>query len=438
MTRSGQYRFFANVFRSAIAIVAGMLALAVIAAPAAQAQTFNIIYSFTGGADGGGPEGGLIMDAQGSLYGTTYGYQQPCGSQCGSVYKLKPTRLGWVLTPLYKFTGSSDGASPQGPVVFGPDGALYGTTVFGGTSCPSNNQYEYGCGTVFRLAPQPRACGSVLCPWVETVLYRFAGGATDGALPLNTVTFDHAGNIYGTTYSGGVYTTNCYYGYDWCGTIFKLAHSNGGWTESVPYIFTGGTDGANPIAALTIDAAGNFYGAAEANGVDNGGTIFELTASGSENTLYSFTANSSGGSFPRGTLIFDPQGNLYGTTEYGGVYPNEGGTVFELAPSGGGWDFTQLSSLPGFLQNGPLAGLVRDSAGNLYGTGVQLGSGNTGIVFKLTPSNGGWTYTLLHQFSITDGDFPSGNLVLDAQGNLYGTAGGGGAHDWGVVWEITP
>jgi len=418
-----------------------MFAMALIAMPAAQAQTYSVIYNFTGGADGGGPEGGLTMDAAGNLYGTTAGYNQPCGSQCGSVFKLKPTAQGWVFTPLYKFTGGSDGASPQGAVVFGPDGALYGTTTFGGSSCPSDNQYENGCGTVFRLTPQPNRCGTVLCPWRETVLYRFAGGATDGALPLSQVAFDRAGNLYGTTFSGGAYTTNCYYGYNWCGTIFELTHSNGGWTETVPHIFTGGDDGANPIAGLTADAAGNFYGVAEANGAGGGGTLFELTPYGSgwaENTLYSFVSNSGGGYFPRGTLIFDAAGNLYGTTLYGGQYPNEGGTVFEMTPSGGGWDFTQLSSLPGFLQNGPLGGVVRDSAGNLYGTGSELGSGNTGIIFKLSPSNGGWTYTLLHQFSISDGDFPSGNLVLDAHGNLYGTAGGGGAHGWGVVWEITP
>ncbi len=319
--------------------------------------------------------------------------------------------------------------------------ALYGTTRYGGSNCPSDEQDQPGCGTVFRLAPQPTACNNALCPWTETVLYRFTGGANDGALPEAPVTFDQAGNLLGTTFSGGVYTTNCYYGYNWCGTIFELAHSNGSWTESVPYIFTGGSDGANPVAGLTPDAAGNFYGVAMANGMGGAeGTFFELSPSGSgwtENTLLSFL--SSGGNFPRGTLIFDPAGNLYGTTEFGGVYPNEGGTVFELSPSGGGWTKTGEYDLPGLLQDGPLSGVVRDSAGNLYGTGYQLGSNNVGLVFKLTPSNGGWTYTLLHEFAVGDGgDFPVGGLVLDAQGNLYGTAAGGGAYGYGVVWEITP
>jgi uncharacterized repeat protein (TIGR03803 family) len=424
-------------------VLAVLVQTVIIGVPLAQAQTYTVLHTFTGGADGGGPEGGLMMDAAGNLYGTTYGYEQPCGSQCGTVFKMKPTGHGWVLTPLYKFSGGNDGGNPYAAVVFGPDGALYGTTDFGGSNCPSDGQYDTGCGTVFRLTPQPTACNSALCPWTETVLYRFTGGANDGALPTSQVTFDTAGNLYGTTYSGGVYTPNCYYGDDWCGTIFKLTHSNGGWTESVPYIFTGGNDGANPIAGLTADAAGNFYGAAEANGKGGGGTIFELTPSGSgwtENTLLSFIANSGGGYFPRGELIFDPAGNLYGTTEFGGEYPNEGGTVFELSPSGGGWTITGGYSLPGVTEHGgPLGGVVRDSAGNLYGTAFQLGSNNVGLVFKLTPSSGGWTYTVLHEFAVGDGgDFPSGNLVLDAQGNLYGTAGGGGAHGWGVVWEITP
>jgi uncharacterized repeat protein (TIGR03803 family) len=439
--QSAASRFDINLTAGSVTLVLLVLiATMILAVPLAQAQTFTVIHTFTGGADGGSPEGGLTMDAAGNLYGTTAGYEEPCGSQCGTVFEMKPTGQGWVLAPLYRFTGGSDGASPQAAVVFGPDGALYGTAVYGGTSCPST---QYGCGTVFRLTPQPRACNSVLCPWVQTVLYRFVGGANDGAFPLSQVTFDTAGNLYGTTYSGGVYTTNCDYGDNWCGTIFKLTHSNGGWTESVPYFFTGANDGANPIAGLTADAAGNFYGAAELNGVGGGGTIFELTPYGSgwaENTLLSFVSSSGGGYFPRGQLIFDPAGNLYGTTEFGGEYPNEGGTVFEMSVSGGGWTITGGYSLPGSTEHGgPLAGLVRDSAGNLYGTAFQLGSNNVGLVFKLTPSNGGWTYTLLHEFSVGDGgDFPVGGLVLDAQGNLYGTAGGGGAYGWGVVWEITP
>ena len=416
--------------RTTLAAMTIAILTMVVASPAARAQTYTIIHEFTGGADGGGPIGGLTIDATGNLYGTTAGYAPPCGAQCGNVFKMRRDGQNWVVTPLYKFTGGTDGASPEATVVFGPDGALYGTTVFGGSSCASN---QNGCGTVFRLAPQPHNCAAASCPWTESVLYSFVGGSNDGALPYAKVAFDQAGNLYGTTYEGGVYTTNCYYGHNWCGTIFELTHSHGNWTESLPHIFTGGSDGANPVAALIPDAAGNFYGVADANGTGNGGTLFQLAPSGSGwnlNTLFAF----GNVSFPRGDLIFDPAGNLYGTTEFGG---NGVGSVFEASPSGGGWNVSQLYSLSGFLQDGPVAGVVRDSAGNLYGTGFELGSGNAGIVFKLTPSNGGYTYTLLHEFGGAEGAWPTGDLVLDAQGNLYGIAAGG-THSWGLVWEITP
>jgi len=423
-------------------VLAVMLAATILLSPAAQAQTFTVIHNFTGGADGATPGGGLTLDAAGNLYGTaSYGglNNGNCDSSCGVVFKMKPVGQGWVLTPLYDFTGGSDGANPDSGVIFGPNGTLYGATAQGG-GVPCQNSNGYGCGTVFTLRPHPSACNSALCPWTETVLYRFAGGTSDGAFP-GQIVFDPAGNLYGTTFEGGVYSSNCAFGYDWCGTVFELTPSHGGWTESLPWIFTGGDDGATPIAGLTLDAAGNLYGAAEANGAGGSGTIFELTRSGSgwtENTLYSFSYG--GGldaSFPRGTLIFDPAGNLYGTTLYGGGSGNDG-TVFEMTPSGGTWNLTQLYGLHGFEQNGPAAGVVRDSAGNLYGTASELGPNNAGLVFKLTPSNGGWIYTLLHQFEFSDGCEPEGSVVLDAHGNIYGTASACGANGVGVVWEITP
>lgn len=432
MTCLGQSQFFAAVFRSAIAVLIGMAVLPMIAAPAAQAQTYTVIHSFTGGADGGNPEGGLIMDAAGNLYGTTLGEFQRCGDQCGTVFKMKNTGQGWILTPLYKFSGTGDGANPHAGVVFGPDGALYGTTEFGGLQCPSDDFNEVGCGTVFRLAPPPTVCKTALCPWGETVLYSFLGSFTDGAFPLGRVAFDQSGNIYGTALSGGDFA-ECPVGAGWCGAIFKLTHSNGAWTETVPHIFTGGSDGGNPIAGLTANTAGNFYGVAAA-GANGNGTIFELTASGLD-TLYALAGESSQ---PQGDLIFDPAGNFYGTTADG---DNGGGSaVFEMMPSGGGWNFSLVYSLGGFLNgDGPNSGVVRDSAGNLYGTALALGSNNVGLVFKLTPSDGGWTYTVLHEFATGDGgDYPIGGLVLDGQGNLYGTTTQGGAYGWGVVWEITP
>jgi len=214
-------------------------------AAVAQAQTYTILHNFTGGADGAGP-GGLIIDAAGNLYGAAAGgglSSQNCDGTCGLVFKMKASGQGWVLTPLYDFQGGSDGADPSG-VVFGPDGTLYGTTALGGTTCASETQY--GCGTVFNLRPSPSACKSALCPWTESVLYRFAGGSNDGAIPEGQLVFDQAKNLYGGTYEGGVYTPNCGFGHNWCGTIFELSPSNGGWIESLPYIFTGGDDGAKP------------------------------------------------------------------------------------------------------------------------------------------------------------------------------------------------
>jgi uncharacterized repeat protein (TIGR03803 family) len=440
MKCSTQPRILLTNFRLTIA-VAAVIALAALTITPAQAQTYTVIHNFTGGADGGVPNSTLAIDAAGNLYGTTvYGGNrtQNCNTWCGVVFKLKPSGQGWIVTPLYEFNGSPDGSAPVG-VVFGPNGTLYGTTFSGGVSCRSNSQY--GCGTVFNLRPSPTPCKSVLCPWNETVLYRFNGGSNDGAGPNSPVVFDATGNLYGTTFQGGVYTPNCSYGVDWCGTVFELSPSRGGWTESLPYFFTGGSAGGPPEAGLAIDAAGNLYGTTLTGGVYGGGVVFELTPSNSgwvENTLYSLPgASGNGGDFSEGTPIFDPAGNLYDTTQVGG--PNGGGTVFELSPAGGGWNFSLLYGLSGRVeQNGPVTGVVRDSAGNLYGTAYSLGPDNIGLIFKLSPSNGGWNYTLLHQFDFSDGCIPTGGVTLDAHGNLYGTASGCGANGYGVVWEITP
>lgn len=430
MTHSGQHRFFALVFRSAISFLMGVALLPTIAIPAAQAQTYTVLHNFTGRGDGATPIAGLTLDAGGNLYGTTVGDYGNCTTRCGTVFQMKKTGSGWILNPLYKFTGGADGSYPYAGVVFGPDGALYGTTQFGGEHCPSDSFNQNGCGVVFRLAPQPTICHSYPCPWRETVLYTFPGGYDDGAMPLSRVAFDQAGNLYGTTVSGGHF--NCIiFGY--CGTIYKLTHANGYWTEDILYRFTGDSDGGGPFAGLTPDAAGNFYGVAYDGGDSGNGTVFELTPSGL-NTLIELPSNAS---MPESDLIFDPAGNLYGTTSDG---ENGGGaTAFELTPSGGNWNFSIMYSFDGtFFSDGPNEGLVRDSAGNLYGTTHGLGSYNRGTVFKLTPSNGGWIYTVLHEFSDeAGGDYPMGGVAIDAQGNLYGTAQGG-YYGYGVLWEITP
>ena len=303
--------------------MAVVFVVSVVSKPA-QAQTFNVLHDFTGGQDGGTPIAELTMDRAGNLYGTTfYGGVQSChtssGTGCGTVFKLSKKGSGWVFSPLYDFAGNGDGANPAGKVVFGPDGSLYGTTFeFGGYS-----------GTVFNLKPQPTSCRAALCSWNQTLLYGFTGGS-DGGNPYGGVVFDKAGNLYGTTFSGGQKGGQvCGDGAgSTCGVVYELTKSGSIWTETVLHTFTGGADGSNPGNGLVLDGAGNLYGTTTTGGSGLYGTAFQLSPSGSgwtENVLYSFGLN--GGTEPWGALIFDAAGNLYGTTLYGAP-----STVFELTP----------------------------------------------------------------------------------------------------------
>ncbi len=314
-------------------------------------------------------------------------------------------------------------------VTIAADGTLYGTTFYGG----SNTCTGIGCGTVFRLRPPLSAPHSALSPWNETILYRFTG--TDGALPQGDLTFDPAGNIYGTTVGGGQS--------NW-GTIYKLAPPGGGWTESASYSaqeFDG--NGSQPYGGVVLDHSGNLYGVFQFGGQSNG-TAYQLSPSGSGWTLHvlhNFGFEQDNGIEPIGGLIMDAAGNLYGTTLYGGSFL-PGGVVYELSAGGGGWTYHTIYS---FLNGdgGPEDKLMMDSAGNLYGTAFSAGEFGWGSVFKLTPSLGGWTMTSLHDFCADDSPCPDGmrpmsNVVMDTEGNLYGTTTGGGANGFGVVWKIAP
>ena len=409
-----------------------MFALTLGATEAVQAQTYQVIHNFTGGVDGQEPNFGLTIDAAGTLYGTTF--EGDTGT--GTAYKLVHRSTGWALTPLYVFTITSHGVIPYSTLVPGRDGKLYGTTGFGGIgTCVSYGQT--GCGTVFTLQNPGTFCHTSYCPWIETPLYKFSGGS-DGSNPLGaTVVFDAAGNIYGTTFVGG--GGSCQLG---CGVVFKLTPAGSGWTESVVYTFAGGSDGASPWAGVTLDQAGNLYGTTSSGGAFGGGTVYELSPSGSgwtKRILHSFQLSQTDGANPYAGLIFDPSGNLYGATQYGGS--GGGGTVFELSPSGGSWTFTTLYSFSGSgggHAKGPVADLVMDSAGNLYGTTGGDGAYRSGCVFKLTHGSGGWTYTSLHDFTGgSDGNLPRSNVVFDGSGNLYSTAYGG-VDGKGVVFQITP
>lgn len=322
---------------------------------------------------------------------------------------------------LYTFCSKancSDGSGPEAGLIADQAGNLYGTTVGGGAN---------GFGTVFRLAPDG----------TETVLYSFAAGG-DGAYPHARLIMDGSGNFYGTTSGGGA--GGC--GGSGCGTVFKLAPDG---TETVLYVFGGGSDGGNPNAVI-MDKSGNLYGTTELGGgtgcYGSGcGTVFRLVPDGTETVLYAFTGGTDGGT-PLAGLVMDDSGNLFGTTEYGG---SEGivpaGTIFEVTPKGHEkvlWNFCSLSS----CDDGefPAADLIRDKAGNLYGTAAW--GGIIGTAFKLAPDG---TFTKLHGFSdVPDGANPYAGLVMDKAGNLYGTTEAGGrtcgnyGSSCGVVFEIAP
>jgi uncharacterized repeat protein (TIGR03803 family) len=383
-----------------------------------------------------------------------------------------------VETVLHNFN-SKDGAIPGG-LIFDSSGNLYGTTDVGG---------KFGDGTVFELSP--KAGGG----WTETVLHNFDYNHKDGVFPEPSLTFDHAGNLYGTTDLGGKYeygmafelspkagggwtetvlhnfnkngkdgaypyaglivdANGNLYGTTWeggkfgDGTVFELSpKTGGGWTETILHNFDG-KDGVLPEAGLTLDAFGNLYGTTFLGGKNGTGTVFELSPKTSggwtEAVLHNF-GNFIDGRNPQASLIFDASGNIYSTTVSGGNYGY--GTVFELSPkTGGGWAETILHNFNNAYNGGyiPFAALILDASGNLYGatsTGGKYGSyGSGGTVFELSPrAGGGWTETLLHSFGRgTDGSNPDAGLIFDGSGHLYGTTVAGGKDGDGTVFEITP
>jgi uncharacterized repeat protein (TIGR03803 family) len=359
--------------------------------------------------------------------GNLYGTASAGGAGYGTVFKLASKNSAWILSPLYSFSGGDDGAGPVTAPVVGPNGTLYGSTAAGGGgSC--SEIYEYsGCGTIFNLHPGASVCKAVLCPWTEAVLYRFAGGS-DGAYPIGKLLFDQSGNIYGTTFD--------YLQFGSLGTVFELMPSGGGWTKSVLQRFDG-SNGQYPLAGMIFGQGGSLNGTTYYGGTDSNGAVYQLTPAGSgwsESVLYSFQ-NGNDGANPAAGLIADSAGNLYGATTGGGS--GGGGTVFELTPSNGHWTLSVLYSFTGGA--GPANSLVMDTAGNLYGTTVEDGTYGVGTVFELTPSGSSWVYTDLHDFTGgSDGGDPFGGVILGANGNLYGTTETGGANGDGVVYEITP
>jgi uncharacterized repeat protein (TIGR03803 family) len=400
--------------RSAATRILPLAALTIICAVSCWAQpTEQILYTFTAGNDGGLPEAGLILDSKGNLYGTTALGGTSC---CGTVFELTPNSNGiWTEQVLYSFTGGAgtgDGLEPYGGLIFDRTGNLYGTTLGGGSA---------GGGTVFELSPGLNGV------WTEKVLYSFTGGSNCGA-PLFGVILDPVGNLYGTTNSGGTKGFGC---------AFELvAGSNGAWSEKTLYSFTGENDGGYPYGSLVFDSTGNLYGSAQLGGAHDYGIVFEmspqLNGGWREKVIHSFTGGA-GGMSPLGTFVFDRAGNLY---------TDAISAVVELSPSSNGsWTAKNIHNFVGGSDGATAeAGLIIDKAGNLYGMTYSGGS-HRGTVFELTPgSNGVWTEKMLHKFTgSSDGIFPEfANLVVDAQGNVYGTTPTGGAANYGVVFEVKP
>ncbi len=358
----------------------------------------TVLYSFGAKPDGQIPDAGLVLDANGNMYGTTF---YGGSTDTGTVFKITPAGNE---TLLHSFGTGTDGQLPQAGLIQDASGTLYGTTINGG----ANNT-----GTVFKIPPSG----------TQPLLYSFGPTtSTDGQNPYANLMMDASGTLYGTTYYGG--TNNA-------GTVFKISPSG---TESVLYSFGTGTDGQNPYAGLVLDASGNLCGTTLYGGTNNTGTVFKITPAGAESMLYSFgPTTGTNGRNPATGLVMDASGTLYGTTAGGGA--NGFGTVFQITPSG--TEAVLHSFGAGSDGQNPRGNLILDAGGNLYGTTADGGTTGNGTVFKIDSAG---TESVLYSFfgGGTDGQSPSAGLVMDASGNLYGTTQYGGPNNRGTVFVFVP
>ncbi len=416
------------------------LMLCAATAIASPAQTFTSLFNFDN-TDGYYPYAGLVQATDGNLYGTTIygGAKTNCQFVigCGTAFKMTPSG---TLTMLYSFCSQNDctdGSAPQAALVQATDGSFYGTTEFGGV----NDSCEFfsapsGCGTVFKMTPS----GAL------TTVYSFCAqsGCTDGREPSAGLVEGTDGNFYGTTFGGGA-NVNCYLGNSsGCGTVFKITP---GGTLTTLYSFCSVlenyvcTDGAEPQAALVRATDGNFYGTTAAGGgvFNFGGTVFKITPSGTLTTLYSFCLQGCGTGEDPAALIQGTDGNFYGTTSAGGLdvcIPMPGcGTVFKITPSG---TLTAVHSFDGTDGAVPTAGLVQGTNGNLYGTTEFGGANGAGTIFGTTPSGTLTTlYSFCSQSGCTDGEYPQAGLVQDTNGSFYGTTPVAGVDGYGTVFSLS-
>jgi uncharacterized repeat protein (TIGR03803 family) len=388
---------------SAFSVILGLLFTTTLLFAASKEK---VLYSF--GTNGvAGPTAGLSFDTSGNLYSTT-----SMGGDLneGTVWELRHKTGGsWTEKTLYDFGSGGDGGFPAAGVVVDAADNLYGTTYRGGI---------HGAGIVFELTHKRD----------EKVLYSFCSlsSCPDGCYPLGGLLRDKAGNLYGTTSSCGA---------SGHGTVFHLSKSG---TETVLHGFAGGsTDGAVPVyTSLLMDTKGNLYGVTDAGGSSNLGVVYKLSRSGKLTVLHSFAGGSTDGCNPDGTLAMDRHGSLYGTTTACGSSGD--GIVWKVSQKG---SETVLHNFTGGPDGAdPDGGVVIDIQGNLYGTTINGGAYSAGTVFEVTPkASGSWTEKLLHSFGKgNDGASPYAGLIFDASGNLYGTTSKGGAYGGGTVFEVTP
>jgi uncharacterized repeat protein (TIGR03803 family) len=377
----------------------------------AHAQTLTVLYAFTGSPDGNSPFGGVVRDAAGNFYGTTelggaYGR--------GTVFKVNSSGTETVL---HSFGRGTDGAYPFAGVVRDAAGNLYGTTEFGGA---------YGLGTVFKVSSEGK----------EKVIATFSDGGytgVNGCYPTGGLLLDKAGYLYGTT-------SGCGSGYDILGEVFEMDRQGNHF--QLLHSFHGPPhDGASPnYTSLQIDKNGNLYGVTDQGGAVGAGVVYELSASGSYTVLHSFAGGKTDGCYPYGTPALDGKGTVYGTTEQCGSHGQ--GIVWKLSSNG---TETVLHDFDyfGHGRSGdgayPLAGVIRDEKGNLYGTTCAGGSArSSGSLYMLTPTG---VETVLHDFIVEEGGWcPKAGVIRDSNGNLYGTTPEIDHVDsaYGTVWEYTP
>jgi len=393
-----------------------------------------VLHAFNGSPDGLVPSAAPIQDSQGNFYGTTF---EGGALGFGTVYEVDSTGKETIL---HNFAGGKDGSNPWAGLIMDAAGNLYGTTYSGGGAYCFNNE---GCGVVFRLSHGTQG-------WKGTILYVFKD-MPDGAHPgYGPLALDKAGNLYGTTLYGG--TGYCSTG---CGIVFKLTHTSGIWQEQVLHTFTAlsQTDGATPYGGLLLDAAGNVYGTTSigGNSTCGCGTVYKLDATGAETILYSFQGGTDGAE-PFGALVQDQLGNLYGTTLFGGnnLSNLSYGTVFEVDVNG---TETLLHVFAGYPTDGgyPYARLVRDGAGNLYGT-TYIGGNSSGGGFCVTnnqPQGCGTVFrvaangkeTILYNLSyFLNGAETTAGVILDAKAQaLYGATavGGPSTNHGGALFKLS-